>query len=182
MYQIIKKDILKFFCMYMEQGSKLAFFVFVLSFLMGCYFRKYSKVRSNRGLIFIKSIDIALLTFYIYIVIGITLLSRSENYKACINLYLLSTFFDPTIDSKYIYENVVLFIPFSILLYVLAKPFRNLKISLLIGVCFSLLIEVVQLITQFGSFILDDILTNTMGMLIGYLICELVNKTFLSYF
>ena len=173
MFQIIKQDILKFFYMYVEQGSICAFFIFVLTFLFGiCYVRKSEKTYCYI-MVFVKSVNMALLALYIYIVLGITLLSRDANYEAFVNLRLLSTFNCPEVEPIYIYENILLFFPFAILMYALAAPFRNIKISFLSGVCFSLFIEVMQLLTQLGNFVLDDILTNTLGMLGGYFLCKI---------
>ena len=42
-----------------------------------------------------------------------------------------------------------------------------------VGVVSSLFIEIMQWLTKTGYFELDDIMTNTLGMLIGYLICVL---------
>ena len=74
MFQIIKQDILKFFNMYVEQGSIWAFFIFVLTFLFGiCYVRKSEKTYCYI-MVFVKSVNMALLAFFVYIVLGINII------------------------------------------------------------------------------------------------------------
>lgn len=181
MFQIIKQDILNFFYLYFEQGSKIAVFVFLLFFIIGCYYiRRHEKRNGVYFVLFLKSLNMALLMFYIYIVLEITLLSRERYSEAYINLQIFSTFDRKLVDPKYLYENFIMLIPFAILLYLLAKPFRNIGVSLLVGFFCSLAIEIVQMITKLGQFIVDDILANTTGMLIGYLLCKIVIGIFLG--
>ena len=63
--------------------------------------------------------------------------------------------------------NIVLFIPIGVLLPIVIE---NIKWQwvVLVGFGFSLFIEIVQLITGFGCFDLDDILLNTIGTTIGF--------------
>lgn len=172
MFEIIKQDILKFFYMYIGQGSKYAMVAFFLTFLIGgCYARKCGKGHFFCAWVLGKSILVALLVLYLYTVIGITLLSRIGQTVTNVNLRPFSTFNKTLVERKFVYENLLLFVPFGILLYLLAKPFREAWAVLLAGVFCSLAIEVAQLITKLGSFIVDDILTNTVGMLAGYLVC-----------
>lgn len=65
--------------------------------------------------------------------------------------------------------NVVVFIPFGMLLPSIWKRFRNFADILLAGFLFSLSIEVFQLYSAFGAFDVDDILLNCVGVIGGYL-------------
>lgn len=65
--------------------------------------------------------------------------------------------------------NVVVFIPFGMLMPSIWKRFRNFADILLAGMLFSLSIEVFQLYSAFGAFDVDDILLNCAGVIIGYL-------------
>lgn len=65
--------------------------------------------------------------------------------------------------------NVVVFIPFGMLLPSIWKRFRNFADILLAGFLFSLSIEVFQLYSAFGAFDVDDILLNCVGVISGYL-------------
>ena len=176
MFQIIKQDILNFFYLYFKQGSKIAILFFFITLIIGSYcIRRHEKRVVNYWFLFFKSLNIALLIFYIYIVLEITLLSRNRHSEVYVNLQLFSTFDNTMVDPKYLYENFIMLIPFAILLYLLAKPFRNMSISLLVGFFCSLAIEIVQMVTRLGQFVVDDIWTNTLGMFIGFTICRLVS-------
>lgn len=61
--------------------------------------------------------------------------------------------------------NVLLFIPIGFLL-----PMNVKKWPLLCGIGFSLVIEITQFITHRGTCETDDVISNTIGFLIGYAI------------
>ncbi len=175
MFFVITKDICEFFCRYIGQGSKVAFIVFLVFLISGIFYIRWNnKSCQFYAVLIIKSIFVSLLIVYIYVVAGITLLSRDQDYDSHVNLLIFSTFCDPLIEKKYIYENILMLVPFAMLLFILAKPFRNIYISMLTGFIFSLLIEIIQFFTNLGSFIIDDLLTNTLGMLIGFLLCKII--------
>ena len=91
---------------------------------------------------------------------------------------LFRTFRDTFFVRKQIYENVLMFVPYAVLLYGLAKVFRRWWRMLLIGAGSSLLIEMTQWVTRTGYFEVDDILTNTVGMMIGYVGCWMAEMIF----
>ena len=176
MFEIIKQDILKYFFMYIGQGSRLAAIAFFLSFLvLGWYAGTYGEGRFFGAGVWFKAFVTALLTLYVYTVIGITLLSRTSDPARVVNLRLFSSFDSTVVDPRYVYENLLLFVPFGILLYLLADLFRHAWVMFLVGFLCSLAIEVVQLVTGLGCFILDDILTNVTGMMAAYLVCRLLD-------
>lgn len=74
-----------------------------------------------------------------------------------------------------IYGNVICFLPFGAILPVLNKRCRNLIVITLLSFEFSLLVETVQLITKVGTFDVDDLLLNTIGGILGYLIFKFCN-------
>lgn len=109
------------------------------------------------------------------IILAITLLSRESGSNSTIDLKLFSTFGINRRNDAYIAENIVLFIPYGLLSACNFKRCRNLVISVLVGFAGSLFIESMQLITGRGIFQIDDIMTNTVGMLAGcilYHICS----------
>lgn len=71
--------------------------------------------------------------------------------------------------------NVVLFVPLGILI---AHFFNNKKILItgLTVFVFSLLIEVFQLLTVIGAFMLNDLIANTLGGFLGAIIYVAVTK------
>lgn len=174
MVQVIIQNMSLFFHMYAGRGSRIGVVVFFLALGLGLWQAKRqggSLRQGKRALI--RSVAAAFLAMYAYIVIGITMLSRSEGYSPVINLRLFSTFGDSFFLRMYVYENILLFVPLSMLLFLLAEPFQKIWVSLMTGFCASLAIETAQLLTCRGRFEADDLLTNTFGMLVGYCMCKL---------
>jgi glycopeptide antibiotics resistance protein len=66
--------------------------------------------------------------------------------------------------------NVLAFMPFGTLLPVFSHTFRKCPLTVLYSFELSLMVETIQLVTKVGSFDVDDIMLNTLGGLIGYLI------------
>lgn len=71
--------------------------------------------------------------------------------------------------------NVVLFIPMGFFLPILAERFDKPKNTVLTGFAISLFIEIVQIFT-FRTSDINDLLTNTAGTIIGYLILKGMNR------
>lgn len=66
--------------------------------------------------------------------------------------------------------NIAAFIPFGLFLPILSKKSRGFFIITLLTAELSLLIELTQLVTKVGIFDVDDLLMNTCGGAVGYLI------------
>ena len=65
--------------------------------------------------------------------------------------------------------NVLAFVPFGMILPMLTPKCRNFFHIVLLGFDFSLFVETIQLISKVGSFDVDDLILNTLGVLLGYL-------------
>ena len=63
--------------------------------------------------------------------------------------------------------NVVIFLPFGFFVPSLKRRWKFFRVTG-IGFLFSLSVETVQLITKVGSFDVDDLLLNTIGIALGY--------------
>jgi len=72
--------------------------------------------------------------------------------------------------------NVVAFVPFGFFLPVFAERCRRFLNTLLYSFELSLLVELIQLVTKVGSFDVDDIILNTLGGAIGYVLYKLVRS------
>lgn len=72
--------------------------------------------------------------------------------------------------------NVAGFIPFGIMIPFLSKKRRNFFLVTILTLEFSLLIEVTQLITKAGCFDVDDLLLNTLGGSLGYIVFGIANS------
>jgi glycopeptide antibiotics resistance protein len=70
--------------------------------------------------------------------------------------------------------NIILFIPLGFLLPLIWHNFRSAKNTILFGFGLSLVIEISQIFTYRATDI-DDLITNTAGTLLGYLIAGFVN-------
>lgn len=66
--------------------------------------------------------------------------------------------------------NIIGFIPLGLLLPALFKRLRKVWKMIVVGFLVSLLFELTQLATALGSFDVDDLLLNTIGGLLGYLV------------
>lgn len=136
--------------------------------------RRFSGKDAFRALI--KMPFVALLGFYCYLVLGITILSRRAGDVYVLRLIPFSTW---GTEPEYIVlwmENILMMVPMGILLYVLWMPFRKIGRSLLAGCFFSLAIECVQFFTKLGKFEVDDIMNNVFGTLIGFLFCKGIHR------
>ncbi len=115
----------------------------------------------------IKLALIYILYVYCFGMLSITLLSREPGSRDGLDLRLFSTISRNFSDNIYPVENVILFIPLGMLLPALLKAFKKIHYCMLLGFFFSLAIELSQYLTKRGYFQIDDILTNTIGCMIG---------------
>lgn len=114
----------------------------------------------------------SLFLMYLLILIQITLLTREPGSRTTMNLKLFGTLGNARANA-YVIENLILFIPFGVLLPITWKKARLGMVCTLAGLLTSMSIEIIQLLTQCGYFQIDDIVMNTLGMMCGYLIYRL---------
>ncbi|MBO1511939.1 VanZ family protein [Metabacillus bambusae] len=72
--------------------------------------------------------------------------------------------------------NVLAFVPFGFLLPLLVSRLGSFIRMVWGTVAFSLLVEIAQLIFRVGAFDVDDLLLNTIGGVIGFLLMTVFNK------
>ena len=72
--------------------------------------------------------------------------------------------------------NVCVFLPLGIFVPKLFKRCRTVLFVTILSLELSILAEVIQLLTRVGSFDVDDLLLNTLGGILGYLIYKIVSK------
>ena len=65
--------------------------------------------------------------------------------------------------------NVLIFLPFGFFLP-MASRYRSFFVTIFYSFALSFLVETFQLLTQVGSFDVDDLLLNTLGGAIGYIL------------
>lgn len=72
--------------------------------------------------------------------------------------------------------NIIMFIPFGLLAPMVFERMRKVRFCVFIGFLCSCGIELSQLITQRGYCQLDDVVTNTVGMLVGWGIWKMLSS------
>lgn len=125
-----------------------------------------------------KPIPVAAVTsFFMYVVIMlfITFLSRESGSRTGkVDLKLFSTWGINGRNRAFVMENVLLFIPYGFVCAWAIRPARKFLTCTALGLLTSLGIECMQLYTARGYFQIDDILTNTLGAMIGYVLFRCV--------
>ena len=159
-------------CLRMPQGYYAA--ALVLGVLLFFLFRKERLV---------KRLAISLLCPYLFLVLGTTVLKRRTMASM---RYFLSPFRlhrqilrNGISRSRYqvaqVLLNVLLLSPIGMLMPCMVK---KKWVVVPVGFCFSLLIEVLQLVLRKGTFEVDDLINNTAGVVIGLGINLLGEKLF----
>ena len=74
-----------------------------------------------------------------------------------------------------IFGNVIGFIPFGFILPVIGRRWRSGVLIILSGFGLSLCVETIQLITKVGCFDVDDMILNTAGAAVGYVLFAVCN-------
>lgn len=82
---------------------------------------------------------------------------------------------------KQIFLNVLLFVPFGILLPMVSRYFKNPIVTLITGCLFSGIIEIMQYVTGRGLTEVDDVVTNTIGAAVGVVMYHIVSKVYQVY-
>lgn len=72
--------------------------------------------------------------------------------------------------------NIILFIPFGFFLSIKFKKIDGLPKSFLVGMMFSISIEIVQLFVPNRWTDIDDVILNTLGTGIGYIVFKVINN------
>ena len=132
-----------------------------------CCKRNIRREKSGRERISVA----ASVCFYMYlaVLLVITFFSRESGSEFGVDLELFSTFRINKRNTAYVIENILLFIPFGYVCPWYLKSLRGFWRCAGSGFLTTLLIETLQLVTGRGIFQIDDILTNLIGSIIGYL-------------
>ena len=134
-------------------------------------------------------ITLSLILFIIILILGIILKVTMpndvvENYKflqamsikeRVIRGLQIKQFYQIEFELGIIF-NLIIFIPFGIFVTNYFKKYRILK-AVLTSLLFCILIEIIQLITIFGAFMLNDIIINTIGGIIGSILFVIMRTT-----
>lgn len=141
---------------------------YLISFLLGTVVYGICRARSQHISFCLAA---AMSVAYMVVVLSITVFSRGptdHDFNYFPPLWAYKAIMGGHPDSKgllvQIIVNIFMLVPLGFML-----PFVNRKYPILIGIVCSLLVESMQYITKRGYFEIDDIVHNTIGILIGYL-------------
>lgn len=138
------------------------------------YFIFYKKIfKGQRRLSKLNILWILLFISYITVVLGATLLNRSNIYGGGKIVPLFYSYKEAWISFnsnswRNLILNILMFVPFGFLLPAGIKKCRKFVLTSLFGLLFTTAIETIQLIVGLGIFELDDIFNNTIGAMIGF--------------
>lgn len=106
--------------------------------------------------------------FYIYIVLMLSYFSRAIGSRNEVSLIFLETWKSSAQSRAYVLENVMMMIPFGILLPVFFKPSRNFFCCIPLGFMFSVCLEYAQFLSKRGFMQIDDVVMNVIGTIVGF--------------
>lgn len=72
--------------------------------------------------------------------------------------------------------NIIGFIPFGFIVPVISPQMNSVWYVTLCGLALSLVVEYIQLVTRVGCFDVDDLILNTLGAFLGYLLFVVCNR------
>ena len=156
----ICKDILKLTDMF-------PYFI-IAAVLITCFI--YTIFRWHKKLKFVLW---CLFIFYIEALLWITFFSREPGSRRAIDMTFLYTWGYTAQEHAFFIENIILFVPFGFMMPCIFRMFRKMPVCVMGGFIFSVMIEVVQYITQRVYSQLDDVVTNTAGALAGWIVWAL---------
>ena len=121
------------------------------------------------------------LSIYMVFLLGGTVLNREIGEEYLIEWIPFWSYYDLLSEwskpmAVQILYNVLVFIPWGILLPEIVSAKRKLRFVVLSAVGISLVIEVTQLVFKLGLFEFDDVFHNTLGTVIGYGVWRAIKK------
>lgn len=131
-----------------------------------------------------------ILSVYIVVMSVTVFLSREPGSRHGIDMTLFGTWGITPQAHAFVIENVLLFVPFGILCPFAVTPTGRTsddthsrgriasRFTVLLGFIISVGIETVQFLTERGYCQLDDIVMNTLGSLVGYMIFLVIDRIF----
>lgn len=124
------------------------------------------------------------LAVYISIMLQLTLVCRESGSRIGIELDMFHGLFGPDTERHwlmvaYAILNCLLFVPFGVVLSLFSfvyerRPVIQFLLVLLISFAVSMVIECVQLITQRGYYEVQDLMLNTLGGILGWVLFRII--------
>lgn len=117
-----------------------------------------------------RDLYLTTLVIYIAVLLKLALFSREPGSRTDVSLTLFETWGSTMQAHAFFVENIIMFLPFGILIPKVFPLMRNFLVCTLAGLCTSMTLELIQLITERGFCQLDDVVTNTIGAASGYIL------------
>ena len=116
---------------------------------------------------------------YMYCVLQLTIFSREPGNYGAVDWRFLVRWNENDAQKAFLLANIIMFIPFGVLLPMFGKTMSHILIALPIALACSVSIEALQLKYQLGFCQLDDVVANSVGFLIGFLIFLMIRDVYL---
>lgn len=131
------------------------------------YLRKY---RENQSLFHIMAVFV--FCYYLIGILTMTGIGKLKSFSPNLVLIPFAEMLSGPIDAIL---NIILFFPLGFFLPLLYKRFNKLISTVLTGFLFSLSIEIIQMFGR-GATDVNDLITNTVGTILGYFTYKLLSK------
>ncbi|WP_404820377.1 VanZ family protein [Lacrimispora sp. HJ-01] len=165
LYKIIAQDIVEPI-LYLPKGLICgALLIMVLILINGLWYQ----FRRCQLISPIKVICLGLFASYMYTLLQQTYFSRPPGSRNTVSLILGETWQGSIQSKAYVIENILMMIPFGVLLPNVLKPAESIFCCIPLGFFFSVSLEYAQFLSQRGHMQLDDVVMNVIGTIIGYL-------------
>lgn len=123
-----------------------------------------------------------LILIYAIVFINVGFFSREPGTRTDVSLKLFETWGDTMTAHAYFVENIIMFLPYGVLLPIAFKRIRKLWMCTTSACLISCTLEVMQHITGRGYAQIDDVVTNTLGAAAGYIVFKIFDKLRLVFF
>lgn len=173
------QDLLRMGMEYAVTGIMIAVFAVIIFALL--YKIVYQKMlHGTKKLGKWKTLWIFAMVIYGVVILGATFMSRGGYYSGMEIVPPFASYREAWYQGKIsnvrnIAVNILLFVPFGVLLPLGIKKARVFWKTYLVGLLVTIGIESLQFVTGRGIFEFDDILNNLLGVMIGYGIYEFVS-------
>lgn len=149
----------------------LASMVFVLPIFAVCHHFVFRKVQHTALY--------GIFAFYLIAVMSLVGLPNVKYVRLGFSVNIIP-FVDMIPDMVNALLNVLLFVPMGLFLPILWEKYREFKTTVILCLCITAAIELLQMLT-FRTTDINDIITNTMGGMIGFLIAGTITKRFSKF-
>lgn len=142
--------------------------------VMGMILNGMNARRERKGKDAFPMAGLMAFSLYLMIILVITFFSREDGSRIGMDLELFSTWGTNARNHAFVVENVLLFIPYGFICPWAFPWLRGFFRNTFAAFVTSLGVETIQLITGRGYFQVDDILTNVLGAVMGYLLFQIL--------